>query len=402
MSTGMLVLNWNELIEALQDKINIMIDGDISVDFSNLSSLFEKYFPDIIELLKAIMNNNKRPEGIQKAKGLHQKVMGSSSYTLRYTPREDVLMTGITYSQSLFTCDDTFDLKIVSPQGKELLLMDGVYVKDGMQHKLFQCFLPIPQGYEIKLDIHNNSGNAKDVWVDFEYLGVKKLSPDEGTLTIRYLGRGIDDYVLLNQENQQLPLGIHTIVNNKQFDGYKAQAPQTKMITLSEQEPIRILEFYYEDLEDITHPYDVKITLRWENNSCVDLDLHAFVNHKENEKVGYNRKEFFVSEDDKLWLDYDYTAHDETGYDKQPEVITALGFKNSTLSVQINNFGSRELTQDIQVTVEARGRNLRTYNISKDYFNQGSTRAYYVCDINLNQFIVSDKLKVIEKVGVFS
>ena len=181
-----------------------MLDGGVNLDLSSL----EKYFPDIIELLKALVDNTKKSSGTQKMKGYHKQVISNKAYTFLFTPEEDVMLTGITYAQSIYKCDDRFDLIVVNDSGEELTLFDGLYVKDAMQHKLFQVFFPVPKGYEVKLVMHNQSARTKDVWVDFEYLGVKSLDATKGTVIIRYLAEGENDFDLLAEETLSLNLGV--------------------------------------------------------------------------------------------------------------------------------------------------------------------------------------------------
>ena len=52
-----------------------------------------------------------------------------------------------------------------------------------------------------------------------------------------------------------------------------------------------------------------------------------------------------------MWLDYDFTRHGPNGYEEEPEVLTVLGFKRSILSIQLQNFNSRELTEDALIEI---------------------------------------------------
>ena len=398
MSLPSYVLNWDELINALKG-----MDGGLNLDFSSLTELLEKYFPDIIELLKALVDNTKKPSGTQKMKGYHKQVISNKAYTFLFTPEEDVMLTGITYAQSIYKCDDRFDLIVVNDSGEELTLFDGLYVKDAMQHKLFQVFFPVPKGYEVKLVMHNQSARTKDVWVDFEYLGVKSLDATKGTVIIRYLAEGENDFDLLAEETLSLDLGVHTISNIKDFEGYTKLEPTVKMISLTTEEPTRIVEFFYEkNQSDIGHAYDLKVTLRWENNSPVDIDMYGYIDQNHNRQVNYRQKEYFETEEDRMWLDYDFTRHGPNGYEEEPEVLTVLGFKRSILSIQLQNFNSRELTEDALIEIATdRGTILETITISKSLLNQSSTRNLYVCDINLETRAITQLNKSIGSVGEF-
>lgn len=398
MSLASYVLNWDELINALKG-----MDGGLNLDFSSLTELLEKYFPDIIELLKALVDNTKKPDGAQKMKGYYKQVISDKAYTFLFTPEEDVMLTGITYAQSIYKCDDRFDLIVVNDLGEELKLFDGLYVKDAMQHKLFQVFFPIPKGYEVKLVMYNQSARTKDVWVDFEYLGVKGLDATQGTVIIRYLTEGETDFEVLGEETLSLDLGVHTISNIRDFEGYTKLEPTVKMISLTTQEPTKIVEFFYEkNQSDISHPYDLKVTLRWENSSPVDIDMYGYIDQSHDRQVNYRQKEYFETEEDQMWLDYDFTSHGSNGYEEEPEILTVLGFKQSILSIQLQNFNSRELTEDALIEISTdTGTILETITISRALLNQGSTRNLYVCDINLETRAITKINRAIGRVGDF-
>lgn len=403
MSTGITVLNWNELLAYLKDMIQIKIEGDFNLDFSEIEELLNQYFPDIIELLKALVDNTKKPDGIQKMKGYHKQVISNQVYEFVLSTDEDIMLTGITYAQSIYKCNDRFDLVVINDIGEELKLFDSLYVKDAMQHKLFQVFFPVPKGYEVKLVMHNESAVVKDVWVDFEYLSVKGLNPVMGTVIAKYITEGLSDFVVLDEENLTLEFGVHTIHNTKNFEGYIRQEPTSKMITLREDEPTRIVEFFYKKDElDVGHAYDIKVILRWENDTSTDIDLYGFIDRDRSRCVSYRQKEYFETEKDKLWLDYDFMAHGPNGYEEQAEVLTILGFNTETLSIQLQNYNSRELTQDVLVEVsKVDGAILSTHSISKDLFNQGSTRNVHVCDVNIGSRKVLEDIKAIGSVGEF-
>lgn len=150
---------------------------------------------------------------------------------------------------------------------------------------------------------------------------------------------------------------------------------------------------------DVTHDYDYKFLLRWEDNSEADLDFHGFIGYNNSKHVSYEQKEY-TDGTNKVWLDYDYTSHGPNGRDDQPEVITVQGFTSSMLSLQIHNYNGETLNED--VTVEIRrdtGTLIKKYSIPASALS-GKT-SYWVCDVNLSSGSTTDRMKAISSVGQF-
>lgn len=152
---------------------------------------------------------------------------------------------------------------------------------------------------------------------------------------------------------------------------------------------------------DIEHEYDVKFVLRWQNNTPTDLDFYAYLDKNASRRVFYGSKEY-GSGDNKMWLDYDYIGHGPIGREHEPEIITVLGFKTSVVSIQINNFNAGTLNEEVTVEIFDREQNLlRRYSIPF-YHLSGGRKSFYVCDVNLSDLSITDKMREIPSVGTFN
>lgn len=399
MGTPSYVVNWEELIGQLEDKIEVTINGDFNFDLGPLEAILGQYFPDILELLRALVEQTKRT-GIQRMQGVSKQVMASGDYRFILRPESDILLTGLTYAQSQYICDDTFDLVVASREGVEIPLFLGLSVKDSLQQKFFARFFPVPSGYEVVVILHAASG-GKDAWVDFEYLDLD-VPVETGTVMIRYLANGSRDQIVLGEESKSYPYGLNTVGNIKNFTGYRQKPPVARVVYLSGETPIKVVEFWYEQTGDIAHDYDIKVTLRWESNSSVDLDLHGYINHRREWGVNFTQKEYFASADDKLWLDFDYRKHGPNGYEVEGEVITVLGFAGEMLSIQLDNFNGGSLRSDPVLEVAIDGKDLvQRVVIPRALLNLWSTGKVWVCDIELASQSVLPKLVSITEMGVF-
>lgn len=129
----------------------------------------------IIELLEDLKQGLLIPDGMQKAKGLTLSVPAvSEEYTLTFIPDTDILLTGITYSQSAWKYEDNWDLEIEGVT----MLFESIYTKELGEHKKFEKYYPVPAGTPINLILHNKSGNSRQVWADLEYIGLIGTNTD--------------------------------------------------------------------------------------------------------------------------------------------------------------------------------------------------------------------------------
>jgi hypothetical protein len=151
---------------------------------------------------------------------------------------------------------------------------------------------------------------------------------------------------------------------------------------------------------DVGHDYDFKFVLRWEDNSTADLDFFGYIDHNSKKGVSYSNKEYTVGED-KMWLDFDYTSHGSDGYASSPEIITLLGFKLSVISIQINNYSGKPVTQNVIVeVVNASQEVLKTITIPS-YQLSGNHNTVWACDFTPSTGDVTEKIKVVP-LGTFN
>lgn len=151
---------------------------------------------------------------------------------------------------------------------------------------------------------------------------------------------------------------------------------------------------------DVGHDYDYKFVLRWEDGTRTDVDFYGYIDHSSSKGVSYQRKEY-TSGQDKMWLDRDYTSHGTGSYEHEPEIITILGFKTSTVSIQVNNYNAGTLTQNIVVEVVRADQSIvKAYTIPY-YHLSGNRNSFWVCDFDPMTGTLTDKMKAVT-LGTFN
>ncbi|QNR70444.1 hypothetical protein IAQ67_28420 (plasmid) [Paenibacillus peoriae] len=151
---------------------------------------------------------------------------------------------------------------------------------------------------------------------------------------------------------------------------------------------------------EIDHSYDLKFVMRWENSTQTDLDMYGFLDHSVEKKVSYGKKTY-GSGDNMMWLDKDYQSHDTDGRLNQPEIITVIGFKTSTLSIQIHNYNQGSLDDKVSLEIyDSSQKLISTHSISAGLL--AGDRSYWVCDVDLKTKSVTSKNQRINSVGTFS
>ncbi|WP_243129276.1 hypothetical protein [Hathewaya massiliensis] len=125
-------------------------------------------YNDLITALNALgvkldsLSNNLGTSGTQKIYGKMLEIpaiKGQHTIEVNYSGK----LTGVTYSQSAWRVEDSWDLVVGSKK-----LFDGVRTKEYGEHKYFNVFYPIDGA--IKFIFNNISGSSKVVWVDFNVL----------------------------------------------------------------------------------------------------------------------------------------------------------------------------------------------------------------------------------------
>ena len=143
MSLPAYVVNWDELEDLLKEALSNVVVRDIS---------------DLY--------------GYQRVQGFFKKIPAiQASYKIvEFIPSEQIILTGISYSQSAWKGTDCWDLEIGDNK-----IFQNVYTKEIGENKHFEVISPIEAGTPIKIILHNTSGNSRHVWVDLEYINVSEI-----------------------------------------------------------------------------------------------------------------------------------------------------------------------------------------------------------------------------------
>lgn len=138
MSLPSYVVNWEELTDMLEELLSNVVVKDIS-------SLY----------------------GVQKVKGFYTPIpaIQAEFKVVEFIPTEDIIITGITYSQSAYKGNDYWELWVGEDK-----LFENVYTKELGEQKHWEVINPVNAGTTIKVVLANNSGNSRHVWVDIEYV----------------------------------------------------------------------------------------------------------------------------------------------------------------------------------------------------------------------------------------
>lgn len=129
---------------------------------------------ELSDLLKQYMDTNvtdlSKVDGVQKSKGFVQSVpaMKGDYIIFNWIPDEDIILTGITYSQSAFKAQDYWEL-----YAGEEKLFETVFTKEQGEQKHFEAIHYIKKGTAIKLILSNQSGNSRYVWADIDFVQLK-------------------------------------------------------------------------------------------------------------------------------------------------------------------------------------------------------------------------------------
>ncbi len=109
MSLPSYIINWDELLAILGDKLEINIDD---IDLGDLEDYLKEQFEIIIDLLKQILDllKDKGAQRIHSISNHIPAVVAPFKFTTVF--EEDVLLTGVTYSQSGWKYQDSWDLEV--------------------------------------------------------------------------------------------------------------------------------------------------------------------------------------------------------------------------------------------------------------------------------------------------
>ena len=133
MSVPKYIINWEELLEILGDKFEIDIND---IDLGDLEDYLDQQLGRIIDLLKQILDLL-RDRGVQRVIQYHTISRSIGDYVPTIFD-EDVLITGITYSQSAWKYQDSW-------LGNREKFFDEVGTKEigeSKQMNIFYLYLP--------------------------------------------------------------------------------------------------------------------------------------------------------------------------------------------------------------------------------------------------------------------
>lgn len=385
MSLPSYILNWEELLAILGDKLEIDIND---IDLGDLENYLGEQFEIIIDLLKQILDLLK-DKGVQRIYSISNHIPAVvAPFKFTATFEEDVLITGITYSQSAWKYQDSWDLEV---DGN--ILFEKVGTKEVGESKQNNIFYYVPAGKPINIIFHNDSGNSRLVWFDIEYVGLSMnnyipMPKPTGMIIINYI---TGDRVLVdNKILTEMKYGLH-IVKPETISGYSLIGPNRHSIKLSEIQSTVTVEFIVEkkQLPPITNPYDYLIVMRWENNSNADLDLHCYFDCDLNNHIYYNTKELVINEENKAWLNYDYIEHGSNGREGEPEIISILGMSRYTSNIYITNYNKGNIVENVTVEIYKNENNqdikINTVNINANQLS--GEKSLYVGNIKDGKFI---------------
>lgn len=172
------VINWDELSDLIADYLKNGVNADIgnitfnTEDIERLLSEIKDKIQDVDynELIQALNDLGAKLDGLSGNLGIlgTQKIHGKmlevpaivGQYTIEFTAPANSKLTGITYSQSSWRFEDSWDLVV-----EEEKLFTETRTKEYGEHKYFNVFYPVDG--TIKFIYNNNSGSSKVVWVDF-------------------------------------------------------------------------------------------------------------------------------------------------------------------------------------------------------------------------------------------
>lgn len=229
----------------------------------------------------------------------------------------------------------------------------------------------------VRMDIDN----SKDVDVIFEY-EVKEIKI---TLICINIENGNEIYRTFVTRRPPIDEEIPA----PSVAGYTVYGNNRKLVQMSVADSRDIeLTFNYEPASipdpTIPHDYDWKFVLRWEGNCGTDLDLHG--EFSDGTEIYYADKEV-GSENNKAWLDYDYTSHNGANdREDKPEIITVLGAISDTIMISVVPYSNEdELTEDATLEIYKLENNLVTpinvVTVPCNKLRNGHT--VKVCKVNL-------------------
>lgn len=169
MGSAKYILNFDEWELGLE---NIKVDG--LEDLDEIKKLLEDYFEQIIDLLKQLIKPYNCVKTIDFS--MHIPAIVKDFYKT-VTLEDDAYITGITFSQTAWKCEDTITMTV-----GDKVIIDHIHTKELGQSKTFKAFIKVPAGTEVNIIHNNDSGNSKMFFCDLTYaykIGNKEETENE-------------------------------------------------------------------------------------------------------------------------------------------------------------------------------------------------------------------------------
>lgn len=307
---------------------------------------------ELSNILNDIINSSKLIDyGKQKIQGLKINIdKTKEQQSIIWNIEEDyIVLTGIEFSANDIRnigYNNSFDMYIDNE-----LFFDDIYFKETDEYKIFNVRKLLNKNSVIKFVFKNKNNMMDNVFFHIHYIG--------GITVKRYYITCIDkdtQEIISRKETFFIPpnkatICPPTIENYIPITTDCQEIDSTKLSNNSE-----IIFEYEKESQVITHNYNWIFKLYWGSN--VDLDLHCEIDGLT--EIQFRNKEFILDENNKGWLDYDYTK-----WENIPEIITLLGFEDKEVTLKVNYFAG-ELLPSEKIVLEIGKKDGKKDNILKE------------------------------------
>ena len=259
------------------------------------------------------------------------------------------------------------------------LYFEDIYIKETDEYKRFNVRKLIHKDNKIRFLFKNKDKMIENMFFHIHYIGdipVKKyniicIDIDTGETILQY-----EIFLIPPSKQTVCPPEI------EQYISLSEECVEINTDTSDDDNNI-IFEYKKEE-QAIGHDYDWIFKLYWQSH--IDLDFHCEIDGLP--EIKYSNKEVGIDDNNKGWLDYDYTSWQET-----PEIITILGLKDKNVTIKVNHFsGSLNDNEEILVTIGKKDK--KGDIILKEYKIRGSQLQHKVpipiCKINLKDETITN------------
>lgn len=334
---------------------------------------------ELAQILTDIVNSSKFVDyGKQKIDGLILNVDNTKvEQEIAWQPKQDfTVLTGIEFSANdvrNIGYNNSFDMYI-----DDELYFEDIYIKETNEYKRFNVRKLIHKDNKIRFLFKNKDKMIENIFFHIHYIGdipVKKYN-----IICIDINTG---ETILQYEIFLIPPSKQTVCP-PEIEQYISLSEECVEINTETSDDNNIIFEYEKEEQVIEHDYDWICKLYWQSH--IDLDFHCEIDGLS--EINYRNKEIGIDDENKGWLDYDYTSWQET-----PEIITILGLKDKNATIKVNHFsGSLNDNEEILVTIGKRDK--KSDIILKEYKIKGSQLQYKIptsiCKINLQDEKIQD------------